>query len=58
MGADRRFRVHLPGLVPVGGDIVPVEIVASQEYDLIGVAAGKPCPRRSDLPRIAEISTL
>jgi len=23
------------------GDIVPVEIVASQEYDLVGVAAGK-----------------
>ena len=26
------------------GDIVPVEIVASQEYDLIGVAAGIPRP--------------
>jgi len=24
------------------GDIVPVEIVATQEYDLVGVAAGKP----------------
>jgi ribosomal protein S12 methylthiotransferase len=24
------------------GDIVPVEVVASQEYDLVGVAAGKP----------------
>jgi ribosomal protein S12 methylthiotransferase len=27
------------------GDIVPVEIVASQEYDLVGVAAGKPNTR-------------
>src|SRR5262245_12252637 len=26
------------------GDIVPVEIVATQDYDLIGVAAGKPQP--------------
>jgi len=29
------------------GDIVPVEIVATQEYDLIGVAAGRPRPRQS-----------
>lgn len=28
------------------GDIVPVEIVAVQEYDLIGVVAGAPKPRR------------
>jgi ribosomal protein S12 methylthiotransferase len=28
------------------GDIVPVEIVAVQEYDLIGVVAGAPHPRR------------
>jgi ribosomal protein S12 methylthiotransferase len=27
------------------GDIVPVEIVATQEYDLVAVAAGKPRPR-------------
>jgi hypothetical protein len=26
---------------------VPVEIVASQEYDLAGVAAGKPRPKRA-----------
>jgi ribosomal protein S12 methylthiotransferase len=31
------------------GDIVPVEIVASQEYDLVGVAAGK--PRGQSFPR-------
>ena len=24
------------------GDIVPCEIVAAQEYDLVGVAVGKP----------------
>jgi ribosomal protein S12 methylthiotransferase len=29
------------------GDIVPVEIVATQEYDLVAVAAGKPRPRTS-----------
>jgi ribosomal protein S12 methylthiotransferase len=28
------------------GDLVPVEIVAVQEYDLIGVVAGAPKPRR------------
>jgi ribosomal protein S12 methylthiotransferase len=27
------------------GDIVPVEIVATQDYDLIGIAAGNPRPR-------------
>jgi ribosomal protein S12 methylthiotransferase len=27
------------------GDLVPVEIVAAQDYDLIGVAAGRPRPR-------------
>jgi ribosomal protein S12 methylthiotransferase len=41
------------------GDIVPVEIVASQEYDLVGVAAGKPRPReRRDSGRLAQISTV
>src|SRR5205823_5160800 len=39
------------------GDIVPVEIVATREYDLIAVAAGKPRPRRSNSARTAEIST-
>ena len=29
------------------GDIVPVEIVATQEYDLVGVAAGKPRVRET-----------
>jgi ribosomal protein S12 methylthiotransferase len=29
------------------GDIVPVEIVAAQEYDLVGVAAGKPRTREA-----------
>jgi ribosomal protein S12 methylthiotransferase len=29
------------------GDIVPCEIVATQEYDLVAVAAGKPRPRIS-----------
>jgi ribosomal protein S12 methylthiotransferase len=34
------------------GDIVPVEIVAIQNYDLVGVAAGKPRPRLAqELPR-------
>jgi ribosomal protein S12 methylthiotransferase len=32
------------------GDIVPVEIVASQEYDLVGVAADKPLTRLSTRP--------
>jgi len=40
------------------GDIVPVEIVATQEYDLIGVAAGKPRQRTTNSSRIAEISTV
>ncbi|MBW8884910.1 MAG: 30S ribosomal protein S12 methylthiotransferase RimO, partial [Planctomycetia bacterium] len=40
------------------GDIVPVEIVAAQNYDLIAVAAGKPRQRRGDSPRFAEISTV
>ena len=30
------------------GDIVPVEIVASQEYDLVGVAADRPRPRAAN----------
>jgi ribosomal protein S12 methylthiotransferase len=38
------------------GDIVPVEIVATQEYDLIGVAAGRPKQRIRRSPRPAEIS--
>jgi hypothetical protein len=29
------------------GDIVPVEIVAVQEYDLVGVVAGKPRGREN-----------
>jgi ribosomal protein S12 methylthiotransferase len=32
------------------GDIVPVEIVATQEYDLVGVAAGRPRPRQGAAP--------
>jgi ribosomal protein S12 methylthiotransferase len=40
------------------GDIVPVEIVASQEYDLVGVAAGRPQQRQSRSERLAEISTV
>jgi hypothetical protein len=32
------------------GDIVPCEIVATQEYDLVAVAAGKPKPRTSPAP--------
>jgi ribosomal protein S12 methylthiotransferase len=37
------------------GDIVPVEIVATQEYDLVGVAAGKAQPRRSKAGHLAAI---
>jgi ribosomal protein S12 methylthiotransferase len=41
------------------GDIVPVEIVASQEYDLVGVAAGKPRPRQHHgSSRLVEISAV
>jgi ribosomal protein S12 methylthiotransferase len=40
------------------GDIVPVEIVATQEYDLVGVAAEKPMPRTAVSSRLAEISAL
>ena len=40
------------------GDILPVEIVASQEYDLVGVAAGKPRSRQTRSARLAEISTV
>jgi ribosomal protein S12 methylthiotransferase len=29
------------------GDIVPCEIVATQDYDLVGVAAGRPKPRQA-----------
>jgi ribosomal protein S12 methylthiotransferase len=35
------------------GDIVPVEVVATQEYDLVGVAAGQPLPRTKSLPLVA-----
>jgi len=35
------------------GDIVPVEIVASQEYDLVGVAAGRPRVRTANMPLAA-----
>jgi hypothetical protein len=35
------------------GDIVPVEIVATQEYDLVGVAAEKPWRQKSSLPLAA-----
>jgi ribosomal protein S12 methylthiotransferase len=39
------------------GDIVPVEIVATQEYDLVGVAAGRPRDRqRPSTPQLAAIS--
>jgi ribosomal protein S12 methylthiotransferase len=37
------------------GDIVPVEIVETQEYDLVGVAAGKP-QRRTMNMKLAAIS--
>jgi ribosomal protein S12 methylthiotransferase len=40
------------------GDIVPVEIVATQDYDLVGVAAGKPRPRPTKSVALAEISTV
>jgi ribosomal protein S12 methylthiotransferase len=36
------------------GDIVPCEIVATQEYDLVAVAAGKPRPRTS--PKTASLA--
>jgi ribosomal protein S12 methylthiotransferase len=35
------------------GDIVPVEIVATQEYDLVGVAAGRPRVRTANMPLAA-----
>jgi ribosomal protein S12 methylthiotransferase len=35
------------------GDIVPVEIVAAQEYDLVGVAAGKPKKRGALKPDLS-----
>jgi ribosomal protein S12 methylthiotransferase len=40
------------------GDIVPVEIVATQEYDLIGVAAGKPRQRAANSPKITAVATV
>jgi ribosomal protein S12 methylthiotransferase len=40
------------------GDIVPVEIVAVQEYDLVGVAAAKPLQRCNNSPRFVSISTI
>ena len=39
------------------GDIVPVEIVAAQDYDLVGVAAGKPRGRQRSVP-LAEVLTV
>jgi ribosomal protein S12 methylthiotransferase len=39
-----------------GGDIVPCEIVATQEYDLVAVATGKPRPRL--LPGAAKLVSL
>lgn len=41
-----------------GGDIVPVEVVATQGYDLIGVAAGKPWQRTAQPVNRAEIVTV
>jgi ribosomal protein S12 methylthiotransferase len=39
------------------GDIVPVEIVATQEYDLVGVASGRPRERQKPpAPQLAAIS--
>jgi ribosomal protein S12 methylthiotransferase len=38
------------------GDIVPVEIVAMQEYDLVGVAAGKPRVRQQDSGALTRIA--
>ena len=40
------------------GDIVPVEIVASQEYDLVGVAADKPRGRHRNYGSIADPSSM
>ena len=40
------------------GDIVPVEVVATQGYDLIGVAAGKPWQRTVEPARRDEIVTV
>ena len=41
------------------GDIVPVEIVAAQDYDLVGVAAGKPIartvPKRTQLVALGSV---
>jgi ribosomal protein S12 methylthiotransferase len=35
------------------GDIIPAEIVATQEYDLVGVAAGRPRVRTANRPLAA-----
>jgi hypothetical protein len=37
------------------GDIVPAEIVATQEYDLVGVAAERPRKRNSPPKQLAAI---
>jgi ribosomal protein S12 methylthiotransferase len=40
------------------GDIVPCEIVATQEYDLVAVAAGKPRPAVKPNVRLAAIGSV
>jgi ribosomal protein S12 methylthiotransferase len=40
------------------GDIVPAEIVASQEYDLVGVAAGKPRNRMTPAGRLLPVGNV
>ena len=40
------------------GDIVPCEIVATQEYDLVAVAAGKPRPAVKPAVRLADIGAI
>jgi ribosomal protein S12 methylthiotransferase len=40
------------------GDIVPVEIVASQEYDLVGVAADRPRRRETPAPRLLSMGSV
>jgi ribosomal protein S12 methylthiotransferase len=66
VGRSRADAPDVDGLVFVtgdqhklrAGDIVPVEIVASQDYDLVGVAAGKPRQRQNRSARLAEILTV
>jgi hypothetical protein len=40
------------------GDIVPVEIVTSHEYDLVGVAAGRPHTRNARNNELASIGNV